>query len=85
MMPWDGGEEGSVWDVVGKLLVSLMTAGILAMVAVAWNTREVLYEIKTDIAVIKAVQVTADRAVSGNSGRITDLEKRVLGLERSSE
>ena len=78
------GEPGSMWDILGKVLIGVMTAGILAIVSMAWTSRDVLYNIQTDLAVIKAVQTTAAAQNSELKAETSALRERVRLLELES-
>ena len=76
-----GSEDPGVWDILGKVLIGVMTAGILAIVSMAWTSRDVLYNIQTDLAVIKAVQTSAAAQNSEHKASIDALRERVRQLE----
>ena len=80
------------WDWVWKMIAGLVTAGVIAIASMAWGSRDILYDIQTNIAVIKEVQTNAARrnaSIQDETARLRtqireetkQLEERVRQLE----
>jgi len=67
-----------VWDMMGRILVTVMAAGIVALVGLQWSTQAKIADIRTDIAVIKTnAGSTDDRQAT----MLADHETRIRILE----
>lgn len=73
------------WDVVGKVFISLITAGVLGGLAFAWDSARELSEIRVDLAVVKATleaeNTNTGEKIARNSLAIEKLEDRLRDLE----
>ena len=68
-----------VWDMMGRVLVAVMAAGIVALVGLQWSTQASIADIRTDIAVIK---VNAEGGAERRKAQLSDHEARLRTLER---
>ena len=72
-------------DWLGKTIAALITAAVMAIATMAWNSRDILFDIQTNIAVIKEVQTNAARRAAAQIRETGNLRAQIREETRQLE